>query len=107
MILLNSLQSKRELHKRKVHALSWVLLQSFFRVPALETLIPSQAGYPKCMQEKLQQFPLCLFPLLGAGWSQEKAGAWLQDIDGFLALRSLLLWCGGKCPSPAAKEGSC
>ena len=51
--------------------------------------------------------PFGFFPLLGAGWSQEKAGAWLQGIDGFPALRSLRLRCGGKCPSLAAEEGSC
>ena len=102
------LQSKHGLHKQKVHALSRVLPWSFSRVPALETLILSQAGYPKCTQEELWQFPLRLFPLLGAGWSQEKAGARLQDIDGFPALRALLLRCGGKRPSPVAEgEGSC
>lgn len=82
--------------------LSRALPQSFSRVPALETLIPSQAGYPKYRQEDLRHFPLQLFPFLGAGWLQ-KAGARLRDIDGFPALRSLLLPCGGKRPSPAAE----
>lgn len=81
-----------------------MLPQSFSWVPSLETLIPSQAGYPKCMEEVLRQFPLWFLSLLGAGWSQEKAGAQLQDIDGFPALCCLLLWCGGKCPSPVAEE---
>lgn len=62
-----SLQSKHGLHKWKVHAFSQVLPQSFPLVPALEALIPSQAEYPKCMQEELQQFPLWLFPLVLAG----------------------------------------
>lgn len=76
-----------------------MLPQSFSQVPALGTLIPRQVGYAKCKQEQLWQFLVQLFPLLGAGWLQEKAGTQLQDIDGFQALHSASMVVEG--------EGSC